>query len=93
MGPHGQCNIVNIHLRNASNNMGLYRYVLRVIRREVPMSAEHAAVLLGLEFHSGGRGAPTSARRALGPRGSQTCASVQQPPARSDRVPPRYGHA
>eukprot|EP00959_Pyramimonas_sp_CCMP1952_P449276 9407246-Pyramimonas_sp.AAC.1 len=46
-GPHGQCNIVNVHMPNTPDNINLFKTVLRVPRREVPMPAEHVTALLG----------------------------------------------
>eukprot|EP00959_Pyramimonas_sp_CCMP1952_P254009 5306491-Pyramimonas_sp.AAC.1 len=46
-GNRGQCDIVNIHMPNTSDNIYIYRSVLCVSRHEVPMSAEHVLFCLG----------------------------------------------
>eukprot|EP00959_Pyramimonas_sp_CCMP1952_P091521 1916039-Pyramimonas_sp.AAC.1 len=43
-GSHGQCNVVNIHVPNTSDNINTCRSVVRAMRWEVPMSAEHVMI-------------------------------------------------
>eukprot|EP00959_Pyramimonas_sp_CCMP1952_P119609 2501239-Pyramimonas_sp.AAC.1 len=46
-GPHGQCNIVNVHVPSTSDNINMYLTVLRGLRREALVSAEVFVFLLG----------------------------------------------